>query len=902
MKILILFLGCDGGDAVEDSSPALAGPTLVHTAPAGTTEGGALTFEVMATDEDGVLSVTLSHRVAGEATWTRASMIEGEGDVWSVDLTADLVRAPGVEYWIEAEDAGSPRANAYFPLEGAREPLLVTVSAIGQPLPFVEDFEPAEGEASLRDVGWANASVGFQGYAWDLDTRTAFDGATRVVHTRGYSGTPVMEDWLISPVLDFSSVADAQVTWREIGASPELGDHALYLSTGAADPASGDWVAVADPLPAAPDGAWARAAVQDLSAWAGQPSVRLAWVYRGVDADEWGIDAVRVETLQPLLESVLTVDPAGIGPGESGIATVTVTNLGAVDASDVTVSIAFPEGGASVLEDEEVLASVTSGGAADAGFQLTIDAEGADNRRIPAVVTTTVGATTETLDTFLLIGEVSTAHVALTPWEDGNVQVSLGVGDPADPTWEEMVWSGAVSDAASLDFDVTDQWALLPAAPADGRWYLRLDAENDLFVEAFELTYDGVTQTATVLPDVPGGEETLVYLPAPPEFSGTVTSTPTTLTPGLTGVSFGGLLFNRGSATVGPVVATLTSADADVTVTSGGPFALSAGSVDAGGTVSLSGLFTFDVAATHVDSTDVALTLTLTDDLEAFEVPLAFDVPWPVPALFEITIDDDGRDDVLDPDESAEIELRLSNVGDLPTSGALFGALSVEATSTATATVSDNVESYGTIGAGSSKSPAEPWEVEVTSGAEGDTLDLLLSLYDSAHTYEVRTQLVLGEPPWRPLDSSEDDVGDAVGDYGWDFVDGRWRVYEGVMQIELESAVPFDPSTLFIESWGYSTGADWTYYRLVYQSGSVALEGYDSGSFINLLEPTVTTTSTTIRFEFPVADLGLLLDTINLGFAAGWCGPPDYYCDHYPNNWGYPYYSWNPSAFFELSW
>ena len=67
--------------------------------------------------------------------------------------------------------------------------------------------------------------------------------------------------------------------------------------------------------------------------------------------------------------------------------------------------------------------------------------------------------------------------------------------------------------------------------------------------------------------------------------------------------------------------------------------------------------------------------------------------------------------------------------------------------------------------------------------------------------------------------------------------------------------------------------------------------------------PVVTYPSATeVQIDITLADLGLAVDSIELGFATGWCGPPEYYCDHFPDGWGYPYDSWNPGLFYSLSW
>ena len=41
--------------------------------------------------------------------------------------------------------------------------------------------------------------------------------------------------------------------------------------------------------------------------------------------------------------------------------------------------------------------------------------------------------------------------------------------------------------------------------------------------------------------------------------------------------------------------------------------------------------------------------------------------------------------------------------------------------------------------------------------------------------------------------------------------------------------------------------------------------------------------------SFDTDDADLILDRFSVGLAAGWCGPDyGYFCDHFPNGWGYP--------------
>ncbi|MFN7146303.1 MAG: choice-of-anchor J domain-containing protein, partial [Myxococcota bacterium] len=515
MLLAAVGLSACNGDKPEDSGIALAGPTLDHTPPAGVLEGTPLTVTVTATDADDVAAVTLFHRVSGETTWVQAPMVRGDDDVWSTELEATDIDDPALEYYFKAEDAGDTPATSYLPAESTASPFELSVSVIGTALPFVEGFEHAEGE-QLSTLGWGNASLGFRGYSWETTTAQAHAGSRSVFHSRGHTDASAMEDWLITPALDFSAASTAQVTWREYGVNVDEADHGLYVSTGSRDPSAGDYVAVVEALPAPSEGAWGRSAVYDLSAYAGEPTVYLAWRFVGQAADDWHIDDVRVEELQPDLVIGTTVSPSPIDPGGTGTFTVEVENLGSVDTSDLSVVVTFPEGGASVAEASVPIDPIATGGTGTAAFSLAVDAATPDNAYVPYEITVTDAATTWTASGDLLVGLASTADITWSPSADGDVVLSLGVGDPDAPTWEEVVYDGTGAAPVVLSVDITDQGALLPPAAGALRWYLRVDSAVAGTIDDFAVTYDGVAHEATVLPVVAGGTSSHGLLPEPP--------------------------------------------------------------------------------------------------------------------------------------------------------------------------------------------------------------------------------------------------------------------------------------------------------------------------------------------------------------------------------------------------
>lgn len=906
MAWLLLLVACSGPDDKE-TGPQLTGPTLAHTAPASTLAGEPLAVTVTATDDDGVRAVSLYHRVQGESEWNLLPMTPGEGDDWTATVEADDVAAPALEYWFQAADNAEVSTTAELPRGGEDDPFVVPVTVIGLPVPFYEDFELGEGETELTSLGWNNYSDNFRGYPWQLTAAEAVSGTTSVFHPHGYEGTDGMRDWLISPALDLSGVTSAQVTWKERGAFVDEARHKLLVSVGSRDPSDGQYVAVVDPLPAPPEGAWGSSAVYDLSAWAGEPAVYLAWYFEGVDADDWYIDDVRVDALQADLSLAWTVSPSPVGPGGSATLTFTVANATAVDATDVSLDLAFPEGGLTVSGSLPVaVGTVAGGGSASVDVPVTVDPGAVEPSYLPMDVTLAwSGAYDATWSERFLVGEASVAHVAWSAAAEGSVRMTLGVGDPDAPSWSEEIHDGRV-DAGDLviDADVTDQAALLPPAAGDQRWFLEVSTEAMGQVTAFSITHLGETTSATVLPIVASNDIGVCWLPEPPALAIDSSSTsPSSVSPGSTGVGLTVWVGNDGAATAGPLDATLSSSDPDVTVVDAGPYAVSGGVLDSGESGSVSG-FSFDVSAAHTDSSAVELELLLDDGVESWLLPLSVAVPYPVLHITRIDVDDDGRDGILDPGEAAELSFTVSNVGDLTTSGAVNGTLAAEATSTASVTVSTNSESYGTLSPGGSRA-GDAYEITVDGGAEGDTVDLLLTLVDGAHTYEARTTLVLGEPPWQSITSDYDGTGDTLEGWDFDLYSGQWRVVDDTLQLRFTSATAFDAGTLFIEAWGLSTGADYLYYRIVLQSGIANLQGYDSstGWFVTLDTPTVSyPDALTVQLDVPLGNMGLFLDDFSMGLGSGWCGEPEYYCDHWPNGWGYPYDSFSTGSWFDLSW
>lgn len=901
MGWLVLLAACSGPDQKETGLD-LVGPELTHTAPASPLAGTPVTLSVGAVDPDGLDTVSLYWRVQGDADWLLAPMVPGDAaDTYEATLDGDDVDAPGLEYYFKAVDAGETPATSWLPADNARDPFLLPVTVQGAPLPFVEDFELGEGEAELTALGWNNYSGSFRGYPWQLSDARAWSGATAAFHPRGYEGTDRLEDWLISPAIDLSAVSDAQVTWREYGSDVGEARHRLYVSVGSRNPEDGDYVELAAPLPAPLEGEWSRSAVYDLTPYVGSAAVYLAWYFEGVEADDWYIDDVRVETVQADLDLDWVVDPSPVHAGESATLTVTVTNRGGADADGATLDLSFPDGGVTVSAPVDV-GPIPSGSAATVDLPLVVDAGAADPGYLPMILDLAWGeANALTVEDRFLVGEASVARVEWASASDGNLSLTLGVGNPDSPSWSDLAYAGAVVTGSTLiEVDITDQAEWLPPGPGGTRWWLEASGEAVGEITSFTITHLGLEYAATVFPEV--GDDVVCWLPEPPALSVSASTSPTTLSPGTAGATVTFTVQNTGASTSGPLTAVLVSTDPDVTVTDPGPVAVTAGALGQGASAVASG-FAFDVSAAHLDSSDVALELEVSDGVEAWSLPLSFDVPWPVFRVTTLEVDDDGRDGIVDAGEEAELTFTLTNVGDLASSGTVTGTLALASGSVATATVSTAAESFGVINAGASRD-ADAFMLTDIAGNPGDVLALELTLVDTARTYVVPVELTLGEPPWQALTTDFDDIGDALDGWDFDFVDGDYRVVGDRLQLRLHSATAYDASSLFIEAWGQSTSADYLYYRIVLQSGVANLQGYDASTGFHSLEaPTVSyPDADTVQLDVPVAAMGLFLDQLELGFGTGWCGEPEYYCDHWPDGWGYPYDSFSTASWFGLTW
>ena len=904
--IWLLLLACSK-DETDDSQAELLGPELAHT-PSATAVlvGEPIPVLVSAEDPDGVGELKLYYRTVGAGFWNTLELDAADGGrEWSGEIPGSEVSSPAMTYYIRAVDLGEFPATSFLPADPDPDAFSVEVQVIGDPLPFVEDFELDGSASDLWGLGWAQDSAEFRGNPWALSSSRAASGETSIAHLRGSDSSKVIDDYLITPALDFGTAGRTQVTWNELGQLPSGAEHSLWVSTGSRIPSEGDFVKLVD-LAAPADGSFERSVVVELTDLVGERAVYLAWRYAGAATDDWYIDDVAVDVLTVDLSPSVSWTPSPVHPGETTTLTLDLENLVDLAGGPLSVELSFPSGGASLASSVVEIPSIAALGSASVNFELTVESEWPDNSRLPLQFSVTEGEKTWVFADTFLVGVESSGQVVLDLSTAGLLQMELGVGDPDAPIWSETVFSGqpAVGEL-TVDVDLTDRYDLLPPDPSQ-RWYAKVSGEAIGTMESFTLNYGGVPYQAAVLPGVlGGGTEAFSYVPEPPlPVITLLTTTPSTIQPGDT-VDLSIELTNQGAESAGAVVGELTSSDPELTVLSGGPENLTNNVWPAGARRTLES-FQVQVSEDHVDSTSVVADLALNDGLESWTVPVSMSVPWPVLRITSIEIDDrtgGDNDGLLEPGETADLDIEITNLGDQGATGLVSAVLTRQSSSTASSTVDGSSTLLGSMAVGVSQD--KDFEVSVDSGASlGETLDLLMTMTDANGVeYTSEAQIVLGEAPWLYVSTANDPIGDSVGGYTVDLVNARYRVSGGVFELEYLTASAFDASTAFIEMWAVASSGDYSFYRLSLQGSTAKLQGYDS-AFVTLAKPTVTyPDSTTVRMAWNEADMGIGSTQIRAGFGAGWCGSDTgSFCDHFPDNWGYYYTGYDQSNFYSLRW
>ena len=306
------------------------------------------------------------------------------------------------------------------------------------------------------------------------------------------------------------------------------------------------------------------------------------------------------------------------------------------------------------------------------------------------------------------------------------------------------------------------------------------------------------------------------------------------------------------------------------------------------------------VDPSHTTSLPLEMHLDLTDGVDSWTVPIKVESPWPVLRVSGVVIDDDDNG-LLDPNESTEIEVYVSNVGGLNANGAVNATLSAVGPNASLVTITDSEAYYGFMNVGDVED--KDFALSVSGGSIGDIIDMHLLMSDNSSTFEDTFQIILGEAPWFSLTPFPDDSNDSLDPNSPDLLDVDYRISGDQFDLRIKTSNPIDVSSAFFEIWGESGGSDYIWYRWVLQSGVATMQGYHATANFQDLGPLQATfpDSHTVVLSWSISDMGLSIDTF-LWFGSGVVWPANYFCDHYPNGWGYPYISFDPGSWYTATW
>ena len=165
-------------------------------------------------------------------------------------------------------------------------------------------------EGSWPPPGWAVLHLG-DSHTWEPAVSLTHGGETAARVSFGPPGTS-QDEWLVSGPLDLSGMNRATFEFYEDGAYwDSWGEHHTILASATSQTDVGGFTVILDMRPGIHEqGDFAGPPIQaDLSAFAGEPEVYIAFRYEGENADHWFVDDCRI--FEPFLHdiAVATVSP-----------------------------------------------------------------------------------------------------------------------------------------------------------------------------------------------------------------------------------------------------------------------------------------------------------------------------------------------------------------------------------------------------------------------------------------------------------------------------------------------------------------------------------------------------------------------------------------------------------------
>ena len=906
---LLAWAGCDTTQDDDDDSDMEGTPPVIEHEPVPDGQPAMVEVDVecSVTDDDGLSAVTLYFRVTGTEAWNFAYMYETEeSGHYLGKISAQVVTADGVDYYLRAVDAGVPRAEDTAPSVAPDNFHHFSVAVLGQTLPFFEDWEGS----SLGGLGWTVVVDGFPDYEWEQTDTDALSGDSSVMHKEGINEISALKDWLISPPLEFDGETDMVVNWWESALyGVDIQVHQLWVSMGSPDPEDGDFQLVADLTGPEEDSTWTPSELHDITASVSAGIGYVAFYYEGeYPADRWFLDDVYVGEPIPRFELVdVTIAPTDFGPGDTVDLTITVENVALIDSLELDGTLTSDDGDLSfptqVVDYGVIEAFQTSSGAG--AFEMTVAVEHPDNAYLALTLILDDGEHSWDLPIEILMGQETYAEVDYDASDSDELMLTVGHGDPAAPAFETTTEVANV--AGTWSTAITSESAFLPPGPGEERWWLRVDNGGlyPVMINAYSILWGGMTFSSDEAPiEVLAMSSEVIYLPPLPILEATAVFTnPDPVSPGDTGVEVAVEVTNQGSvSTAGPLTGTLTSAEADVTNITGTDLEFGQDPLAFGDAAMNATSFTFDVDAAHTSDDDLEFTLVMSDGVDSFDVPFVVQVPWARVRLEELFVDDsDGNGDgIIDEGETVMLTAAFRNTGDFGTAGPVTVNLAVNPSSQAIVTLLDDQQDLNvTLDAGQPHVEAGAFEMRVDQGFMGDSVILDVLISDGQDSWADTYNLEVTQRAWTTISGSYDPIWDNDGDvegnsaYMFDIAELHYKTDGQVLWLKTDSYTPFDTGTLWLTYVFYDV-PNWWRLHFIYSDFKLYDDWFDGwfiGDEVTPTEPIVWSTEQdgqiySFIFRVLLEDMEVDGQSLRMGMFAGSC-PFSYYCDTAPDSWFY---------------
>jgi len=151
-----------------------------------------------------------------------------------------------------------------------------------------EGFE----NTTFPPTGWTRYNVDGGGTEWARNTNASYvhTGVGSAYHNYSYVGN--QEGWLVTPAIDLTGKTSATLSfWRYDQYPDDYIYHGIWVSTTSNNPTGGSFVEVQNL--GVGEESWIQHTI-DISAYAGQSTVYIGFLYKGNGADRWYLDDVLV--------------------------------------------------------------------------------------------------------------------------------------------------------------------------------------------------------------------------------------------------------------------------------------------------------------------------------------------------------------------------------------------------------------------------------------------------------------------------------------------------------------------------------------------------------------------------------------------------------------------------------